>query len=74
MKIKLKLFATLRENRFAENELEIESGSDINFLLKKFSLTQEEVPIVFINGRHEDYTVKLNEGDDVAFFPPIGGG
>jgi molybdopterin converting factor small subunit len=74
MKIKLKLFATLRDKRFAENEFEIENGTDINFLLRKFNLTQEDVPIVFINGRHADYITKLNDCDEVAFFPPIGGG
>ncbi len=74
MKIKLKLFATLRDERFAENEFEVENGSDINFLLRKFNLKQDEVPIVFINGRHADYTTKINDSDEIAFFPPIGGG
>lgn len=74
MKIKLKLFATLQFGRFTENEFEVETGADINFLLNKFNLKPKEVPIVFINGKHADYNTKLNEGDDIAFFPPIGGG
>ena len=51
MKIKLKLFATLRNGRFAENELKVGADSDINFLLNKFNLKPDEVPLVFINGR-----------------------
>ena len=74
MKIKVKLFATLRDGRFAENEFEVGIDADINFLLNKFNLKPDEVPIVFINGRHADYNTRLNEGDDIAFFPPIGGG
>lgn len=74
MKIKVKLFATLRDGRFAENEFEVGTNTDIKFLLNKFNLKPNEVPIVFINGRHAYYSTKLNEGDDIAFFPPIGGG
>ncbi|MFA5518667.1 MAG: MoaD/ThiS family protein [Spirochaetota bacterium] len=74
MKIKLKLFATLQSGRFTEIELEVEAGADINFLLNKFNLKPKEVAIIFINGKHADYNTKLNEGDDIAFFPPIGGG
>ena len=74
MKFKLKLFATLRNGRFCENEFEVEYSPDVNFLLEKLELKQEDVPIVFINGRHADYTTTLKDGDEIAFFPPVGGG
>lgn len=74
MKIKLKLFATLRNDRFDEMELDVEKGSRIDFLFDRFKLKQDDVAIIFINGRHADYHSLLNDGDDIAFFPPIGGG
>ena len=74
MKIKLKLFATLRNDRFDEMELDVEKGSTIDCLFDRFKLKQDDVAIIFINGRHADYSAFLNDGDDVAFFPPIGGG
>ena len=74
MKVKVKLFATLRQDRFAEQEFEVENGTDVDFLLQKFNLKREEVPIIFINGRHADFDAVLRENDDIAFFPPIGGG
>jgi molybdopterin converting factor small subunit len=74
MKIKVKLFASLRQERFDEKEFEIDEGSDVDFLLKKFRFKHEEVNIVFINGIHADYNTILNDGDNVAFFPLLGGG
>ena len=74
MKIKLKLFATLRNDRFDELELDVEKGSNVDILFDRFKLKQDDVAIIFINGRHADYNTLLNDGDDVAFFPPIGGG
>jgi molybdopterin converting factor small subunit len=74
MKVKVKLFATLRDGRFSEKEFDIEAGSDVELLLKMFNLKHEDVPIIFINGRHADFDTILNENDDIAFFPPIGGG
>lgn len=74
MKIKLKLFATLRNDRFDEMELDVEKSSSVDLLFDRFRLKQDDVAIIFINGRHADYNTLLNDGDDVAFFPPIGGG
>lgn len=74
MKIKLKLFATLRNDRFDEMELDVEKDSRIDSLFDRIKLKQDDVAIIFINGRHADHSTLLNDGDDVAFFPPIGGG
>ncbi len=74
MKVKVKLFATLRDGRFIEKEFEIEDGSDVELLLNMFNLKHEDVPIIFINGRHADFDTILKENDDIAFFPPVGGG
>ena len=74
MKIKVKLFATLRKERFDEKDLEIDNGSDIEYLLKKIQLKKEEIAIIFINGKHADLNTVISDGDDIALFPPIGGG
>jgi len=74
MKIKVKLFATLRKERFDEKYFEIDNGSDIEYLLKKIQLKKEEIAIIFINGKHADLNTVISDGDDIALFPPIGGG
>jgi len=74
MKIKVKLFATLRQDRFSEQEFEVTDGSDVDFILKMLNIKQEDVPILFINGRHADFNTVINGKDEVAFFPPVGGG
>lgn len=74
MKIKLKLFATLRNDRFDEKDLDVEKDCRVDILFDRFKLKQDDVAIIFINGRHADYSSLLNDGDEVAFFPPIGGG
>jgi len=74
MKIKVKLFASLRHERFSEIEVEIDRVADVDFILDEYSLKREDVAIVFINGKHADYKTTINDGDDIALFPPIGGG
>ncbi|HNX25372.1 MAG TPA: MoaD/ThiS family protein [Spirochaetota bacterium] len=74
MKVKVKLFATLRKDRFEGKEFEIDDGKDVDYLLNMFNLKREDVTIIFINGIHADYDTLLKESDDIAFFPPIGGG
>ena len=74
MKVKVKLFATLRKERFDENEFEFNISINIELLLNMLKIKKDEVAIVFINGKHADLSTPLKESDEVAFFPPIGGG
>jgi sulfur-carrier protein len=74
MKVKVKLFATLRNGRFNETEMKIDDFLNISGLLILCGLDQKEVAIIFINGKHGDYKSIVNDGDEIAFFPPIGGG
>lgn len=74
MKITVKFFATLSNGRVSEDEFQIPDGADIDTLLKKFNLKREEVAIIFINGKHAEYSSAISDGDVIAFFPPIGGG
>jgi len=61
-------------DRFSEKEFEIENGSDAAFLIKTLNLNIDQVTIIIINGRHADYKTIIHDGDEVAFFPPVGGG
>ncbi len=74
MKIKVKLFATLRIDRFSEEVFEVESGSTISDIIDVLGLPSEQVSIMFVNGRHAKPDTVLKEGDELAMFPPIGGG
>lgn len=74
MKVKVKLFATLRQDRFSEQDFEFSEGSDVDSVLKMLNLERDDVPIIFINGRHADFNSVIKEKDEVALFPPVGGG
>ena len=77
MQVKVRLFSSLREVfGYAERDLEIKEG-----------LTLDEVWELVANGRdphvevmmavNKDYArpdVIVNDGDEVAFFPPVTGG
>ncbi|HPS59413.1 MAG TPA: MoaD/ThiS family protein [Spirochaetota bacterium] len=74
MKAKIKLFATLRTGRFEVSDLDLNDGTTISELLKLLEIGQKEAAIIFINGIHGDYDSVIKTGDEVAIFPPIGGG
>ena len=42
--------------------------------MKELKIPEDEVTLIFVNGRHADGRLSLKEGDVVAFFPPVGGG
>lgn len=77
MQVKIRLFSSLRETiGYAERDLEIKDG-----------LTLDEVWELVADGRdpqievmmavNMDYArpdVTVNDGDEVAFFPPVTGG
>ncbi len=74
MEIKVKLFATLRENRGKEVSLELEEGATAEDALKKLEIPKKDVAILMINGRDDDPGKELKDGDLLSIFPPVGGG
>jgi sulfur carrier protein len=73
MKVNVKLFAALREGRFNTEIADLEDGSSIHDVIKKYELPYEKVAICFVNGRDADNEHVLKNGDTVSLFPPVGG-
>ncbi len=74
MKIRIKLFATLREGRFEERVEDLTTGSTVATVIESLRIPDREVKIIFVNNRHAGREKPLQEGDTLALFPPIGGG
>lgn len=79
MRIRVKLFATLtRHFPGAKSgvpiDLDISEGATITDLISQLNLSSAEVKVVFVNGRARSPDWRLNSGDEVGIFPPIGGG
>jgi sulfur-carrier protein len=74
MHVTVKLFATLRRDRFDADDLELPEGVTAGEIIGRIGIPATEVTLIFINGRHSTPDTKLAEGDTVALFPPIGGG
>lgn len=79
MRIYVKLFATLR--RYVESaaygvpfEVDLAEGATIADLIHHLNLPAEEVKLAFVNGRARPEDWRLETGDEVGIFPPVGGG
>jgi molybdopterin synthase sulfur carrier subunit len=79
MRVKLKLFAYLRETLgIKEEEIEIEKGTKVGQLWSTFN---QKIPenknfrVLFaVNGEYVEQGRELKEGDEVVFIPPVSGG
>ena len=79
MKIKVKLFANLRQYLPGAPigeavEIDVPEQSTLGELAAQLKLPPDEVKICFVNGIICELDQKLNAGDEVGIFPPIGGG
>ena len=79
MKIKVKLYATLRPYlgdvpSGTAVEMDIPMGSTMGFLAETLKLPPDEVKICFVNHCIVELEHVLQEGDEIGIFPPIGGG
>ena len=72
--IKVRLFATFRENRFKEKEMELPPEEPISGLLNQIRISADEVGILLVNGNSATPETKLRDGDTVSIFPALGGG
>jgi molybdopterin synthase sulfur carrier subunit len=79
MKVKLRLFAYLRETLgLEEEEIDIREGEKVSDLWNRF---KHKIPgnknfrVLFaVNGEYVEEDRELKEGDEVAFIPPVSGG
>ncbi|OPY82221.1 MAG: ThiS family protein [Syntrophorhabdus sp. PtaU1.Bin153] len=74
MRVTTKLFATLRRGRFDIDTFDLPEGATVDDIITKLGIPENEVTLIFVNGRRADRATQLADGDSVALFPPVGGG
>ncbi len=79
MKVRLKFFASFRLlTGTAGTELEVPEGTTTSDLLgmvrEMYNGFIEKTVLYAVNGEYVGEDVGLEEGDSVAFFPPVSGG
>lgn len=75
--IRVKFFASLRERMGrGEARVQVPHGSSVRAVWRQASgdASVPERLLVAINMNYVDWQQTVNEGDEVAFFPPVTGG
>ena len=79
MQVTVKLFATL--TRYGQGEragtpfiVDLSENATLYDLINLLKIPSEETRIMFVNGIIQESDCKLNDGDEIGIFPPIGGG
>ena len=77
MKIHVKYFASVRDLMGTESkDLDIDKSLSVYELWKDLTV-KLNVPkdvLIAVNQKYVDKDFKLNDGDEVAYFPPVTGG
>lgn len=75
IRIDLKLFVTLAKyHPGGGGDHEVAVGTCVDELIRDLGIPPETVKLVFINGKKADPSQKLEDGDRLGLFPPVGGG
>ncbi len=77
MKIHVKYFASVRDLMEIESEdLNLETSLSVYELWKELTVKVKGPKDILVAVNHEyvDKDFKLNDGDEVAYFPPVTGG
>lgn len=74
MQVKVRLFATLRENREKEMTLALSENSTPRDIIKCLDINEKDVAIILVNGKSAKLDFILTNEDIVSIFPPVGGG
>ena len=73
MEVTVKLFGDLREGRFAQEKTQLEDNSRVIDVINRHELPLEHVAMCLVNSRQAEFGQVLQNGDTVAFSPPVGG-
>jgi sulfur-carrier protein len=74
MQIEVRLFASLRQERFAEKKLDFPAGTTVADVLRQIGIAPAEVAILLVNGQHAAADRALAAGDVLSLFPLVAGG
>ena len=74
MKVKVKLFASLRTLGPDEQVLELPAGTTVDDVVHHLKIPETNRLLKIVNGEHQPADHPLKDGDDLALFPPIAGG
>jgi len=75
VQVEVRLFAYLRQlSNGSFQEMELKEGSTVLDLIDALKLRDEKSLIIMVNGRREEMTKVLQDGDRIGIFPPVGGG
>ena len=74
MKVKVKLFASLRTFGPDEQVVELADQTTIDDAVDILKIPRTIRLLKIVNGEHRPADHVLHDGDDLALFPPIAGG
>ncbi len=74
MKVRVKLFASLRQFGPDEQVAEFPEGTTISDVVRMLKVPSTIRLLRIVNGEHRPDDHVLKDGDDLALFPPIAGG
>ena len=77
--VEVRLYATLRRYHPNADNGEaflatVDDKSKLENLLEELKVSKGEVTVVMVNGRSEEESYLLQDGDRIGIFPLIGGG
>ena len=73
MKVKIKLFASLRQFGPEEQTVDLPENATIDEVVNSLNLPNMAL-LRIVNGEHRPAQYTLKDGDELALFPPIAGG
>lgn len=79
MSVHIKLSTTLRQNvpgydPVAGIALPLEAPATASEVALRLGLPLQDIKLVMINGRQASLDATVSSNDQIAFFPPVGGG
>ena len=74
MKITVKCYATLTSFSPQDGQCDLPEKATVRELARALALPEQEIKIIFVNGRSAELHDVLHHEDRVGFFPPVGGG
>lgn len=74
MLVQVRLFATFREGRFSEKQMDLPDGTTMDQLLDQLEIPAKEARILLVNGDTVSADYQFSPDDIIAIFPPLAGG